>query len=427
MSKLSIFLSNAPASDQWGEKASLSFSESTATIHLKSVRQLETIQSAARKLDGLCVQAALEGDWSFEQQWAFAMGFDNAKKQQSVEWCDNHDKMLLAEHFDAYIFARDLINGGPHEINPVTLCDRVQHWLTDLAGDKVKFHRWTGKELNDAGWVGVYEVGRGSHNPPVMMEIDFNPTGDENAPVAVAVVGKGITYDSGGYSIKSSEVMTFMKCDMAGAATVSAALGLAIYQGLDRRVKLYLCCAENMVSGHAFRLGDILTYKNGVTVEILNTDAEGRVVMADGLLAAGETDAPLIIDAATLTGAASVAVGNDYNALMALDYDLQMRTLGISRALNEPSWPLPLEAFHKDKCPSPYADTANSRPQKGGGAGAASNAAGFLSRFVPNDGKGWLHFDLASAFNNTPTSKRAAGGTVSGFRTIAALLNGKAE
>lgn len=427
MSKLSIFLSDEPATPQWGEKALLSFTESTATIHLKANRQLECIQKAARRLDGLCAQAILEGDWGFEQQWAFAMGFDNTKKQQSVEWCDNEHKMTLAQHFDAYIFARDLINGGPHEIYPVSLCDRVEHWLNDLAGDKVSFRRWTGEELKEAGWIGVYEVGRGSDNPPVMLEVDFNPTGEENAPVSVAVVGKGITYDSGGYSIKSSEVMTFMKCDMAGAATVASALGLAIYNGLNRRIKMYLCCAENMISSGAYRLGDILTYKNGVTVEILNTDAEGRVVLADGLLAAGETGAPMIIDAATLTGAASVAVGNDYNALLALDYDLQMRTLGISRALNEPSWPLPLEQFHREKCPSPYADTANSRPQKGGGAGAASNAAGFLSRFVPNGGNGWLHFDLASAFNHTPTAKRAAGGTVLGFRTIASLLNGSAE
>lgn len=425
MSKLSIFLSNEPAAPQWGESALLSFNESSATIHLKELRKLEVIQKSAKRLDGLCKEAVLMGDWSFEQQWAFAMGYDNPKKQQSVQWCENEDKTALTHHFDAYQFARDLVNGGPHEIYPESLCEKTEVWLKELAGDKIKCRKWVGEELNEAGWIGVYHVGRGSDKPPVMMEIDFNPTGNEDAPVAAALVGKGITYDSGGYSVKASETMSFMKCDMAGAATVAGALGLAIHNGLNKRVKMFLCCAENLISGHAYKLGDILTYKNGLTVEILNTDAEGRLVLADGLMAAGETQAPLIIDAATLTGAASVAVGSDYNALFALDYELQMRTLGISRSLNESAWPLPLEPFHREKCPSPYADTANSRPQKGGGGGAASNAAGFLSRFVPNGGQGWLHFDLASAFLVTPSAKRSAGGTIIGFRTIAALLNEK--
>ncbi|MCY7296781.1 aminopeptidase PepB [Alteromonas sp. a30] len=424
MSTLSIFLSTAPAEAQWGENALLSFNASSATIHLKESNQLDSIQKAARKLDGLCAQAVLEGDWKMDQQWAFAMGFDNPKKESSVDWCNNDDKAALEVQFGAYHFARNLVNGGPHEIYPESLCDRVQSWLSTLAGDNISFQRWVGSELEEAGWIGVYNVGKGSDRPPVMLEVDFNPTGDTNAPVSAALVGKGITYDSGGYSIKPSETMSFMKCDMGGAATVAAALGLAIQQGLQKRIKMYLCCAENLINGRAYKLGDILTYKNGVSVEILNTDAEGRLVLADGLMAAGESGAPLIIDAATLTGAASVAVGDDYFALLSMDYELQMRALGISRQLNEPGWPLPLEPFHQGKCPSPYADTANSRAVKGGGAGGASNAAGFLSRFVPNNGAGWLHFDLANAFFNSANAKRSAGGTGLGFRTIAKLIAG---
>ncbi len=427
MSRLSIFLSQEPAEAQWGDNAPLSFTATSATIHLKATNQLDTIQKVARKLDSICKQAVLEGDWTFEQQWAFAMGFDNPQKHTSVGWCNNEDKAALESHFNAYHFARDLVNGGPHEIYPESLCDRVESWLKETAGDAVSFTRWVGKELEDAGWIGVYNVGKGSDRPPVMMEVDYNPTGDDNAPVTAALVGKGITYDSGGYSIKPSETMSFMKCDMGGAATVAAALGLAIKTGNKNRIKMYLCCAENLINGGAYKLGDVLTYKNGVTVEILNTDAEGRLVLADGLMAAGETEAPLIIDAATLTGAASVAVGDDYFALMSMDYNLQMHTLGVSRQVNEPGWPLPLEPFHQKKCPSPYADTANSRAVKGGGSGGASNAAGFLSRFVPNNGAGWLHFDLANAFFNAPNAKRAPGGTAIGFRTIAALLNEKAS
>ena len=127
--------------------------------------------------------------------------------------------------------------------------------------------------------------------------------------MAACLVGKGITFDSGGYSMKSSAGMFDMKCDMGGAAVVAGALALAIEQGLTKRIKLFLCCAENMVSSYAYKLGDIITYKNGITMEVANTDAEGRIVLADGLLAAGETGAPVIIDAATLTGAAVGAMG----------------------------------------------------------------------------------------------------------------------
>jgi len=185
---------------------------------------------------------------------------------------------------------------------------------------------------------------------------------------------------------------------------------------------LLLCCAENLISGHAYKLGDILTYSNGTTVEIVNTDAEGRLVLADGLLQASATGASLIIDAATLTGAAHVAVGNEYNAVFTLDKRLQAEVLDCADIENEPHWPLPLEKFHKNKCPSPYADTANSRAVKGGGAGGASNAAGFLSRFVAEDGKGWVHLDLAGAMYSNGNSLWSAGGSAMGIRTIARLL-----
>jgi PepB aminopeptidase len=251
----------------------------------------------------------------------------------------------------------------------------------------------------------------------VLIEIDYNPTADNNAPISACLVGKGITFDSGGYSIKSSEGMLSMKCDMGGAATVTGALGLAILQGLNKRVKLFLCCAENLISRHAYKLGDVITYKNGTTVEVVNTDAEGRLVLADGLMAATETGTELIIDAATLTGAAMVALGEEYNAFFALDKALQQRVLDYSEKELEPSWCLPLEKWHQNKCPSAFADTANSKAQKGGGG--ASNAAGFLSRFVNKEGKGWLHIDLAAAYNANGTAYMRAGATGQGVRTIA--------
>jgi PepB aminopeptidase len=270
--------------------------------------------------------------------------------------------------------------------------------------------------------MGIYHVGRGSTRPPVLIEIDYNPTGDINAPISACLVGKGITFDSGGYSIKSSEGMLSMKCDMGGAATVTGALGLAMLRGLKKRVKLFLCCAENLISGHAYKLGDVITYKNGTTVEVVNTDAEGRLVLADGLMAATETGSKLIIDAATLTGAAMVALGEEYNALFALDKALQQRVLGYSIQEFEPSWCLPLEKWRQYKCPSAFANTANSKSQKGGGGGGASNAAGFLSRFVNEEGTGWLHIDLAAAYNASGSVTMPVGATAQGVRTIARAL-----
>ena len=159
-----------------------------------------------------------------------------------------------------------------------------------------------------------------------------------------------------------------------------------------------------------------------MSVEIVNTDAEGRLVLADGLIAATEMKAPLIIDAATLTGAAVMALGEDYNALFSLDKALLSKTQQLSELVNEPAWPLPMEKWHSQNCPSYYADTANSRPVKGGGMGGASNAAGFLSRFVDENQSRWIHFDLAASFRDNPDARWAAGATGLGVANIAALL-----
>ncbi|MFQ3196858.1 MAG: PepB aminopeptidase [Paraglaciecola sp.] len=424
MSRLSIQLSDQLAAPQWGQNALLSFDNDCATIHLPlSDPSQRNIRKAARTLDGLAIEwVTLKGKWHIEQQWAFACSFTTTRKQHHIQWADDHNSDLLSMRYQALIFTREQINATPEDLSPQRLATQSANWLISLSPSHVSYQTWTGEELLAQKWHGLYQVGRGSTRPPVMLEVDYNPTGDKLAPVSAALVGKGITFDSGGYSIKSSEGMLHMKCDMGGAATVTGGLGLAIMQGLQKRVKLYLCCAENLISGHAYKLGDIITYKNGTTVEVVNTDAEGRLVLADGLLAASDTQAPLIIDAATLTGAAPVALGRDYNAFFALDKPLMDRMLNYAQQECELAWALPLELWHKEKCPSNYADTANSRVQKGGGAGGASNAAGFLSRFVANDGQGWLHMDLAAAFNDSADTHSVAGASGQGIRTIARAL-----
>lgn len=422
MTDLQVSLSQQPAPAPWQANALLSFNANKASIHLPEVEPLRAIRKAARLLEGLSAHAyQLVGDWHNEQQWAFACAATSAKRQGHIQWCDNADQQMLSQRYAAHCFACDLTNQSPQQCSPESLAEQSLNWLRSLAPEAISSRMLVGDALAEAGWVGVYEVGRGSDRPPVMLQVDFNPSGDANAPTAAALVGKGITFDSGGYSIKPSESMLYMKCDMGGAATVAAALGLAMMQGLNKRVQLFLCCAENLISGHAYKLGDILTYKNGVTVEVVNTDAEGRLVLADGLLAAGETGTNTIINAATLTGAAHVAVGPEYNALFCRDTASQTRFLTYAEQENEATWPLPLDTWHQDQCPSPYADTANSRPQKGGGAGGASNAAGFLSRFVPQE-VSWAHFDIAAAFNSQSTATHAAGATGQGVRTIARAL-----
>jgi PepB aminopeptidase len=426
MSNFLVSLSHEPASAVWGASNKLSFIAGGAVLHLPDAGlHLRQIQQSTRKIASLGIQnIEFSGPWDAEQQWAFASSYCGAGFKGNITWCKNSDEHDLHTRFAAMQFTRQLVNETPEELSPVSLATEAAAWIKSLSPEHVTTTMLTGDELLKAGWNGIYEVGRGSCRPPVLLELDYNPTGNPDAVVDFALVGKGITFDSGGYSIKSSEGMLDMKCDMGGAATVTGALGLAIMQGLKKRTKLFLCCAENLISDHAYKLGDIITYKNGVTVEIVNTDAEGRLVLADGLMAATESGARKIIDAATLTGAAVMALGKEFNAIFSLDEEFQASFLSSAQKVHEPHWRLPLMTWHQDQCASPFADTANSRAVKGGGGGGASNAAGFLSRFVGNDGRGWVHIDLAAAYNRNGSDIMPNGATAIGIRTIADQLSG---
>lgn len=422
---LAVFVVQQEFSDSaWKKSAPVIVGEQGATIYLgqDESENLRKVQKAGRQLDNLGVSSAkLSGEgWDFERQWAFANGYTDTRSTNKLEWASNSE--ALTQTRNVVNWTRELVNLPPMDIYPEALAQRVAEKLESLAPEKVSSRVIKGDELLQEGWMGIHTVGRASKRPPCMLVVDYNPTGNADAEIDTVLVGKGITFDSGGYSLKSSEGMLAMKCDMGGAATVAGALGLAIEQGLQKRVQLVLCCAENLVDGSAYLLGDIITYKNGLTVEVVNTDAEGRLVLADGLQYAGEVGAKRVIDAATLTGAAQVAVGNEYNALFSVDDELANKALSTAAAKRENLWRLPLQPWHKENTPSAFADCANSRPQKGGGTGGASNAAGFLLRFAPNDGKGWLHFDIAGAYHNSANAMWATGATALGVRTIAALL-----
>lgn len=422
---IQVRLSNDVADAKWGKNVLLTPDSAGYQLHVK-VADLRSVQKAGRQLDALGIQQfQLVGDgWTVDSQWALYQGFCTAKKLGAIGWTGTAAEQQQLQHLhQTFSWAKAIINQTPEDLSPVTLAEQAAALIQAVApAGSVSAEIIAGSALLENGWVGIHAVGRGSDRDPAMLVLDYNPTGQADTPVFAALVGKGITFDSGGYSIKASEGMVTMKCDMGGAATVTAALALAILQGLNKRVQLILCCAENLISGGAFKLGDILTYKNGVTVEIVNTDAEGRLVLADGLQKAAEASPQLIINAATLTGAAVNALGTEYNAVFALDKALAQRVLGYAEQVQEGAWQLPLEKWHQGQCPSAYADTANSRPIKGGGTGGASNAAGFLSRFVPNDGKGWVHLDLAAAFQSSATGFWSAGATGVGIRLVAQTL-----
>lgn len=422
--QMSVFISLESAQPQWGEKAILSFSDLGATIHLSKENDLDTVQRAARKLDGQGVRELhLSGAlWNLETIWSFHQGYRDPKKKNSLTWealADDAQSELEAR-IKAADWTRDIINKSAEEVAPRQLATMAAEFIKSLAPDSVSYRIVKDKDLLTENWEGIYAVGRGSERTSAMLQLDYNPTGDENAPVFACLVGKGITFDSGGYSLKPSNFMTSMKADMGGAGTITGALGLAIMRGLNKRVKLILCCAENMVSGRALKLGDVITYKNGKTVEIMNTDAEGRLVLADGLIYASEQKPQLIIDCATLTGAAKNALGNDYHALLSFDSALSQQAMNAAQEEHEGLWPLPLAEFHREMLPSNFADLSNIC--SGDYSPGASTAAAFLSYFVEDYQQGWLHVDCAGTYRKSASDKWAAGATAMGIKTVARIL-----
>ncbi|CAM7860523.1 aminopeptidase PepB [Leclercia adecarboxylata] len=421
---MKITLSTQPADARWGEKATYSINNDGITLHLNGSDDLGLIQRAARKIDGLGIKhVTLNGEgWDVDRSWAFSSGYKGPKGTRKIEWAnlDAAAQKELTSRLTIIDWVRDTINAPAEELGPEQLAQRAVDLLNKVAGDNVSYRITKGEDLREQNYMGIHTVGRGSERPPVLLALDYNPTGDKAAPVFACLVGKGITFDTGGYSLKQSAFMDSMKSDMGGAATITGALAFAITRGLNKRVKLYLCCADNMVSGNAFKLGDIIRYRNGKNVEVMNTDAEGRLVLADGLIDACAQKPELIIDMATLTGAAKTALGNDYHALFSFDDKLANRLLASAAAENEPFWRLPLAEFHRNQLPSNFAELNNTA--SAAYPAGASTAAGFLSHFVENYREGWLHIDCSATYRKAAVEQWSAGATGLGVRTIANLL-----
>jgi leucyl aminopeptidase len=314
---------------------------------------------------------------------------------------------------------RTLVNMPPSQLYPETFAEAAR----DLAkGLPVKITVFDEKRLAKEGFGGILAVGQGSTRPPRMVKVEYLPA---KAARSIHLVGKGITFDSGGISIKPAANMDQMKSDMAGAATVLNATLAAARLGLPVRVTAWLCIAENMPSGSAQRPADVITIRGGRTVEVLNTDAEGRLVMADGLAAACEENPDAVIDVATLTGAALIALGTRTAGVMG-DDAVTRPLLDAAAAAGEPAWPMPLPEELRAGLDSATADIANAGERPGG----MLTAAIFLKEFVGTRADGspvpWAHLDIAGPAFNTGaayghTPKQGTGSTV---RTLVGFLEG---
>lgn len=426
---MQIVISSQAPESCW-ENAFLTFNNQQAIIHKTSeILPRTLVQKSARKLRGQGIKdAELVGDgWNLENCWAFYQGFYSAKQDFTVAFptLTEQDNAELLARIESSDFVRQIINSPSDVITPEQLAKQSAEFIVEQAlvadvADAVSYQILTGDDLLANEYAGIWTVGRASANQPAMLQLDFNPSGNPDAPVLACLVGKGITFDTGGYSIKTSATMDSMRADMGGAALLTGALGLAINRGLNQRVKLYLCCAENMISANGMKLGDIIHYPNHVSAEILNTDAEGRLVLADGLIEASKQQAQFIIDAATLTGAAKIAVGNDYHSVLSLDEQLVAELFQSAKQENEPFWRLPFEEFHRNQIRSNFADIANTGTVAVGAG--ASTATAFLSYFVKNYQQNWLHIDCSATFLKSANELWAVGATGIGVQTIANLL-----
>ncbi|MEU2624861.1 leucyl aminopeptidase [Streptomyces sp. NPDC007157] len=314
--------------------------------------------------------------------------------------------------------ARDLINTPPNDLTPAAFAAIAQRAAKEHG---LKIQILDDKALAKDGYGGILGVGGGSAATPRLVKLSYtSPEADKH----LAFVGKGITYDSGGISLKPAGHNETMKCDMSGAAAVFAAVVSAARLGLRVNVTGWLALAENMPSGSAVRPGDVLRMYSGKTVEVLNTDAEGRLVLADALWAASAENPDAIVDVATLTGAMMLALGSRTFGVMANDDAFRTAIHEAAEEVGEPAWPMPLPEHLRKGMDSPTADIANMGERMGGGLVAGL----FLREFV-GEGITWAHLDIAGpAFNEGgPFGYTPKGGTGSAVRTLVRLAELTAE
>lgn len=356
-----------------------------------------------------------------EASLAFALAsykFDRysaSSNKKVVRLCVPSDVDLnrLSAVLDGVQLARDLINTPANDLGPEELASAVEALFVENGGSG---QITVGDDLLRHGFPMVHAVGRASTRAPCIADYSW---GAEDAP-RVTLVGKGVIFDTGGLNLKPGNSMTLMKKDMGGAANVLGLASMIMAAKLPVRLRVIVPCVENAVSGNAFRPGDILNSRKGLTVEIGNTDAEGRLILADALALADEESPEVLIDMATLTGAARVALGPDLPPFYTDDEALAEDIAVMSEAATDPLWRLPLWKPYMKYLDSKVADINHINTSGTGYAGSIT-AALFLSRFVEK-AESWVHFDI---FGWTPAEKpgKPMGGEAQGIRALFDLLS----
>ena len=308
---------------------------------------------------------------------------------------------------DARNFARDLINMPPADLYPEILAN----FATELVTNQISVEVWDEEKIIAENMGGITAVGQGSSNPSRFIHLHYKPKGEIKQKIGL--VGKGVTFDAGGLSLKTSAGMQTMRCDMSGSAAVLGVFKILGTLDVDVEVHGFIGAVENMCAANSYKLGDVLRMRNGKTVEVHNTDAEGRLVMADCLAYASELGVDKLIDIATLTGACMVALGTRYSGLFTQNDALANELLQCAQDQGEGLWRLPLPEFYRPLLKTDWADVKNI----GGPWGGSITAALFLSEFV--DGPDWAHIDIAGpAFFDKKTQHFATGGAGPMVETI---------
>jgi leucyl aminopeptidase len=329
----------------------------------------------------------------------------------SFEYPPSADAAYVNNAIESLRLARDWINTPAADFGPRELSDAARH-----IGERhqATFKEWVGEELLKENFPAIYAVGKASASPPRLLELRWSPrsTSREDLP-CVTLVGKGVCFDSGGLDIKPASGMLLMKKDMGGAAVALALGNMLMSAGLRAQLRVLIPAVENAISGNAYRPGDVLATRKGLSVEVGNTDAEGRLVLCDALALADADRPDLIIDFATLTGAARVALGPELPALFGND-DATVQALAKAAALeHDPLWPMPLWMPYDDELSSKIADLNN--VASSGFAGAIFGAL-FLKRFVTESPR-WLHIDLF-AWNSKDRPGRGVGAEANALRGV---------
>ena len=361
------------------------------------------------------ISTAQKSDIQIYLGWALgAYQFCKYKKPKSKK-CKLHiDESINKNKLDALVGAiatvRDMVNTPAADMMP----QHISHECKTIAkkfDEDISEH--VGEKLLAENYPVIHAVGRASVHAPRLIEFNW---GNSKHP-KITLIGKGVSFDSGGLDIKSTQGMRLMKKDMGGAAHVLGVAFAVMQLNLPIQLQVLVPAVENAISGDAFRPGDVLTSRSGKTIEIDNTDAEGRLILCDAISKAAEDEPNLIIDFATLTGAARVALGTEVPAFFSNDDSLAKSLLQSSKIINDPVWQLPLHKPYRHMLDSSIADICNSASS---GYGGAITAALFLNEFVPLDIK-WIHFDVM-AWNTRSQPGRPKGGEAMGLRAVVEFL-----